>query len=65
VIDLDDDMGWLVTGHHPHMFTFVLPSEVSTPNDLMIGLYGRSKRGSDGDNPVIVHVEDRRAGPTE
>ncbi|WP_249413627.1 hypothetical protein [Chryseobacterium indologenes] len=40
------------------MYTYVHPSELDSesPNDLEIGLYGRSKRDSDGQNPEIIHI---------
>ncbi len=58
VIHLNSTEGWLVSGHGYGMYTYVHPSELDseTPNDLEIGLLGRSKRNSDGENPEIVHV---------
>ncbi|GAB3965998.1 hypothetical protein GCM10029978_030130 [Actinoallomurus acanthiterrae] len=54
----------MVYGHHNDVLTYVAPDELSgddEPSDLAIGLYGRSKRGQDGDELRVVHVEDRRA----
>lgn len=58
VIHLNLTEGWLVSGHGYVMYTYVHPSELDSesPNDLEIGLYGRSKRDSDGQNPEIIHI---------
>lgn len=58
VIHLNLTEGWLVSGHGYGMYTYVHPSELDSesPNDLEIGLYGRSKRDSDGQNPKIIHI---------
>lgn len=50
--------GWLVSGHGYGMYTYVHPSELDNkmPDDLEIGLYGRSKRNLDGQNPEIIHI---------
>lgn len=55
--------GWLVSGHGYGMYTYVHPSELDneSPNDLEIGLYGRSKRDSDGQNPEIIHINSSEA----
>lgn len=65
VIELPDDFGWVVTGHHDDILTFVGPDEVSSGkvNDLVVGLLGRSKRDQDSVELRIVHVEDRRSVP--
>jgi hypothetical protein len=70
IIDLDDEgvdrrKGWAVTGHHPDMLTMVLPGEVESEQDLVVGLYGRGKRNTDAHDLTIIHVEDRCAQPTE
>ncbi|MDL4775926.1 MULTISPECIES: hypothetical protein [Thermomonosporaceae] len=64
-IDLDAAPGWAVWGHHPDVLTYVAPDEVDVDgeagvDDLRIGLFGRSKRGQDGDELKVVHVEDKR-----
>ncbi len=61
-IALEDYPGWVVTGHHPDMLNYVSPEELATeaPSDLVVGLLGRSKRDQDGEDPQVVHVEDRR-----
>lgn len=58
VIHLTLTEGWLVSGHGYGMYTYIHPSELDneSPNDLEIGLYGRSKRDSDGQNPQIIHI---------
>lgn len=71
MIDLDNKgeprrKGWVVASHHPDMLTMVLPSEVGQSEDfLTVGLYGRSKRDSDSSDLTVIHVEDKRAQPTE
>jgi hypothetical protein len=52
--------GWVVTGHHPDVLTYVAPGEVTEANDLTVGLTGRGKRDRDGHDLHVVHVEDRR-----
>jgi hypothetical protein len=65
VIELPDDLGWVVTGHHEDILTFVGPDEVPSGdvNDLVVGLLGRSKRDRDSGELRIIHVEDRRPVP--
>ncbi|WP_351225793.1 hypothetical protein [Streptomyces sp. NPDC002133] len=65
VIDLEDAEGWVVTGDHPDILTYVGRGEPHDQSDIAVGLYGRSKRDRDGTELRIVHVEDRRgsAGP--
>lgn len=61
VIELEDEAGWGVTFDHPDLLTLVLPNEINqAPEELMIGLLGRSKRGDDAQSLHIAHVEDRR-----
>lgn len=61
VIHLSTVPGWLVTGHHPDMLTYVSPDELgANASDLAIGMLGRSKRGQDGAAPAVTHVEDKR-----
>ena len=66
-ITLTDAPGWVVTGHHPDMLTYVSPEEMGDKemgdedaSDLAVGLLGRSKRDQDGADLQVVHVEDRR-----
>ncbi|WP_396637410.1 hypothetical protein [Maribacter sp. R77961] len=58
VTSLNLTKGWTVSGHGYGMYTYVNPKELETnyPNDMTVGLYGRSKRNEDGLNPVIIHV---------
>jgi hypothetical protein len=60
VVELADHLGWVVTGHHPDVLNFVSLQEVPGPDDLRVGLLGRSKRDRDGRELEVVHVEDRR-----
>lgn len=66
-ITLDPGPGWVVYGHHNDILTYVAPDEVASddpaaaPNDLTIGLLGRSKRDQDGRELQVIHVEDRRS----
>lgn len=58
VITLDDEPGWVVTGHHPDILTYVSPDELApSPSHLEIGLHGRGKRDADAHDLAIVHVE--------
>lgn len=61
VLNLDDDLGWVVTCHHPDILNYMPPAAVSsgTP-DMVIGLVGRQIRGEDAQELQVVHVEDRR-----
>jgi hypothetical protein len=60
-IELPDGIGWVVTCHHNDILTFVDPTEIEgEPNDLMVGLFGRSKRDQDAEELQIIHVEDNR-----
>lgn len=58
IIHLDDYPGWLVTGHHDDMITYVAPSEGEFDNseDVTIGLYGRDKRDKDSRELSIIHT---------
>ena len=58
VIHLNQTEGWVVSGHGYGMYTYVNPSELDSdsPNDITIGLFGRSKRNKDGQNPNIIYI---------
>ncbi|MDR6763299.1 hypothetical protein J2Y38_003518 [Flavobacterium sp. 2755] len=58
VIHLKETEGWIVSGHGYGMYTYVNPNELGSekPDDVKIGLEGRSKRNADGQNPVIIHI---------
>ncbi|WP_229916482.1 hypothetical protein [Streptomyces fructofermentans] len=60
VVDVQDAEGWVVTGHHDDVLTYVGPEESEDPGQLAVGLLGRSKRHRDGTELRVVHVEDRR-----
>ncbi|MFB7505362.1 hypothetical protein [Streptomyces broussonetiae] len=60
VLELKNDEGWLVTGHHPDVVTFVALEESEDPSHLAVGIHGRAKRDQDGRHPHVVHVEDVR-----
>ncbi|MEU5877455.1 hypothetical protein [Spirillospora sp. NPDC047279] len=59
-IDLEAAPGWVVYGHHDDVLNYVSPDEIGSPEDVVIGLLGRSKRDRDGHGLTIVHVEDKR-----
>lgn len=58
VTHLNKKEGWIVSGHGYGMYTYVNPNELKSekPNDVEIGLFGRSKRNLDGENPIIIHI---------
>ncbi|WP_461037007.1 hypothetical protein [Streptomyces mayteni] len=61
VITPDHVEGWVVTGHHHDVLTYVAPDEVGgDASEVVIGLAGRGKRDDDGAEPRVVHVEDAR-----
>lgn len=60
VLELKNGEGWLVTGHHPDVVTYVALDECEDPSHLAVGIHGRSKRDRDGREPHVVHVEDAR-----
>ncbi|MCX8532232.1 hypothetical protein [Chryseobacterium luquanense] len=57
-IHLTKTEGWIVAGHGYGMYTFVSPAELEnkSPDDLEVGLFGRSKRDLDGKKPEIIYV---------
>ena len=61
-VKLTQAPGWVVTGHHNDILTYVAPDELDdeNPSDLSVGLLGRAKRGQDAADLEILHVEDRR-----
>jgi hypothetical protein len=60
VVRLTAAPGWVVTGHHPDVLTYVAPDEAPEPTDLTIGLTGRANRDRDGHELQVIHVEDNR-----
>jgi|SRR5579883_395205 len=60
-ITLQNNRGWVVTCHHNDILTFVAPDELEPgANEVVVGLFGRSKRGQDTDSLRVLHVEDKR-----
>jgi hypothetical protein len=60
-IALQNGQGWVVTCHHDDILTFVGPDEIAPDSeDVVIGLYGRAKRGQDAEQLHVSHVEDNR-----
>jgi hypothetical protein len=64
VIDVEDADGWVVTGHHPDVLTYVAPDEPRDRSEIAVGLCGRAKRHQDGTGLRVIHVEDKR-GPAD
>jgi hypothetical protein len=61
-VELDRAPGWVVTGHHPDVLTYVAPDDVlAESSELLIGLIGRSRRDDDSRELSIIHIEDRRS----
>ena len=62
VTNLDETEGWVVSGHGYGMYTYVHPSELTSPapTDLEVGLFGRMKRNLDGQNPEVLYVNARK-----
>ncbi|MFE9453776.1 hypothetical protein [Streptomyces sp. NPDC006739] len=60
VLELGNGEGWLVTGHHPDVVTFVPGDDPEEPSHLAVGMLGRSRRDRDGRELRVVHVEDAR-----
>jgi hypothetical protein len=58
VIGLTGVPGWIVTGHHREVLTYVAPDELAeNSGDLQIGLLGRRKRDKDAKELTVVHKE--------
>lgn len=55
-----DVEGWVVTGHHHDVLTYVGPDEPRDRSEIAVGMLGRSKRHRDGTELGVLHVEDRR-----
>ena len=64
VIAPTDYPGWVVTCYHPDIIDYVSPAEFDSdpPDEVVIGLIGRSKRDQDARELHVVHVEDKRQG---
>lgn len=60
VLELNGGEGWLVTGHHPDVVTFVPLADSEDQSHLAVGILGRGRRDQDGRELRVVHVEDVR-----
>jgi hypothetical protein len=62
VIELANYPGWVVTGHHPDILTYVAPDEFDEPEpaEVIVGLIGRGKRDQDAAELRILYIEDKR-----
>jgi hypothetical protein len=62
VIPLDDDLGWVVAGHHNDILSYVSPAEFTdkAPSHLVVGLLGRQNRHQDATELEVIHIEDKR-----
>ncbi|GAA1458186.1 hypothetical protein GCM10009603_11150 [Nocardiopsis exhalans] len=65
VVHPDTTEGWVVTGHHPDILTYVPPGAVAEESDFAIGAQGRSQRHRDGTELRVVYAQDGRTVPTE
>ena len=65
VIDVENVEGWVVTGHHNDVLTYVGLDEPQDQSQIAVGLFGRSKRHRDGTELRVVHVEDKRDSGTQ
>ncbi|MFJ3205949.1 hypothetical protein [Streptomyces sp. NPDC086989] len=57
MIDLKDVEGWVVTGHHNDVLTYVGPDEPQDQSQIAVRLFGRSRRQRDGTEPRIAKTE--------
>jgi hypothetical protein len=59
---LYNNAGWTISSHCYGMYTYVSPKEFQSekPDDLKAGLYGRSKRNKDGENPIVIHINRKK-----
>lgn len=64
VINPEGIEGWVVTGHHNDVLTYVGPDEPHDFSQIAVGLCGRTKRHRDGIELHVVHVEDKRPNTT-
>ncbi len=64
VIDLEDEPGWVVTGHHPDILTYVAEEALGwEPSELEVGLWGRTLRDRDAAELNVIYVEGDSGGP--
>ncbi|KAL4879213.1 hypothetical protein BJY04DRAFT_220331 [Aspergillus karnatakaensis] len=62
ILDLMEEAGgYMVSGHHRDMLTFVPGSDVEDNAErFVVGMVGRGRRDEDGRDLEVVHVEDPR-----
>ena len=62
VINLLNCPGWVVTGDHPDLLSYVSPDEFEEdePSDFIIGLRGKKKQDADAKYLKIIYIEDKR-----
>ena len=58
--ELSDNFGWVVTGYHDNILTFVFPDQGRDKEKLIIGLLGYSERTTDAESLKTVYIEDNR-----
>jgi len=64
VVALANDPGWVVTGKHPDVLTYVSPDEVGEDQaHIYVGLIGRAKFADDAKELQVNHVEDKSSVP--
>ena len=49
--------GWVVTGYHDNILTFVFPDQGRDKEKLIIGLLGYSERTTDAESLKTVYIE--------
>ena len=59
VHNLGNVPGWVVEYHHNDILSYVSPTDMEGDDtgDMMVGLFGRHKRGEDATELQIIHVE--------
>lgn len=58
VVELKDDMGWVVGGSHKDINTFVACNEMAAGSrGVKIGLHGRTKRDRDARELQVIYVQ--------
>ncbi len=59
VHNLENVPGWVVEYHHKDILSYVSPTDMegNDTGDMMVGLFGRQKRGEDAKELQIIHVE--------
>ena len=59
---LTNPEGWLVSFYWEGMYAYVSPEEMENKiqDDIHIGIAGRNKRQFDGENPVVIYVNETK-----